>query len=369
MVIIGAVIGGVTNSLAIKMLFRPYQAKFLGSWKLPFTPGLIPKRREELAKQLGRTVVEHLLTAEGLQKKLKQSEFQKQVITWSQAEMKRVLDQRWSTKQMLENVGVYITEEDIRKSIYLWSKKQVSNYLLSKQDQTVNELIGETNSKKVDDYLDQFAIYLQERLTQFVGSESAGIKIGRLIETYLGGKGFIGNMISSFLGNEGLTEKVQPLIVEYSQSEEALDMLKQALKDEWNKWANRTIGEVKSKMKEIELEEVVGKGLSSSLPVDQWLDKTVKDWIKPFESKIYDQILPIIITKILDTFANRTQLLLEKFNLEEIVEKEVRGFPISRVEELVLNISRKEFKLITYLGALLGGVIGLVQGLIVVFLR
>ncbi len=47
MAIIGAIIGSATNFLAIKMIFRPYNALYLGKWKLPFTPGLIPKRRGE----------------------------------------------------------------------------------------------------------------------------------------------------------------------------------------------------------------------------------------------------------------------------------------------------------------------------------
>jgi uncharacterized membrane protein YheB (UPF0754 family) len=33
----------------------------------------------------------------------------------------------------------------------------------------------------------------------------------------------------------------------------------------------------------------------------------------------------------------------------------------------VLGISRREFKMITYLGALLGGMIGMLQGIIVLF--
>ena len=43
------------------MLFRPHEAKYIGSWRVPFTPGFIPKRRDELAKQLGNTVIQHLL--------------------------------------------------------------------------------------------------------------------------------------------------------------------------------------------------------------------------------------------------------------------------------------------------------------------
>ncbi|NET52465.1 MAG: DUF445 family protein, partial [Merismopedia sp. SIO2A8] len=40
--IVGGVIGYFTNDLAIQMLFRPYNAIYVGDRKLPFTPGLIP---------------------------------------------------------------------------------------------------------------------------------------------------------------------------------------------------------------------------------------------------------------------------------------------------------------------------------------
>lgn len=41
--LVGAIIGLITNGIAIKMIFRPLYAKYLWGWKLPFTPGLIPK--------------------------------------------------------------------------------------------------------------------------------------------------------------------------------------------------------------------------------------------------------------------------------------------------------------------------------------
>lgn len=50
--IIGSVIGYFTNFLAIKMLFRPLKPVKIGSFTLPFTPGIIPKRKNQLAKAL-----------------------------------------------------------------------------------------------------------------------------------------------------------------------------------------------------------------------------------------------------------------------------------------------------------------------------
>lgn len=62
--IAGAVIGYFTNWLAIKMLFRPYTEKKLFGCTLPFTPGLVPKEKERIAKALGDAVGGQLLTSD-----------------------------------------------------------------------------------------------------------------------------------------------------------------------------------------------------------------------------------------------------------------------------------------------------------------
>lgn len=66
--IVGAIIGFFTNWLAVKMLFRPYKAKHVGRLRLPFTPGIIPKRKEALGRALGKAVGEQLITPSDLQK-------------------------------------------------------------------------------------------------------------------------------------------------------------------------------------------------------------------------------------------------------------------------------------------------------------
>lgn len=65
--LVGAVIGYFTNFIAVKMLFRPlYPVKIKGV-QLPFTPGIIPKGKERLARALGVAVGENLLTKEDLE--------------------------------------------------------------------------------------------------------------------------------------------------------------------------------------------------------------------------------------------------------------------------------------------------------------
>ncbi|MEC2342822.1 DUF445 family protein, partial [Paenibacillus barengoltzii] len=66
-VAVAAFVGGVTNHFAIKMLFHPRKPIHIGKFHVPFTPGLIPKRRDDIAASLGQVVAEYLVTAEGLQ--------------------------------------------------------------------------------------------------------------------------------------------------------------------------------------------------------------------------------------------------------------------------------------------------------------
>src|SRR5690606_34126941 len=116
MVFIGALIGGITNFIAIKMLFRPYRAIYIGSYKLPFTPGLIPRRQKEIAEQLGQTVVQHLLTPEGISKKLLHDQFVHRVSDWLVQEMKRYVEKDYAIGDTFQQLQIPVHKEKIGKS-------------------------------------------------------------------------------------------------------------------------------------------------------------------------------------------------------------------------------------------------------------
>lgn len=58
--VVGAFIGALTNDVAIRMLFRPYSARHIGRWRVPFTPGLIPRERHHIAESIADTFVSHV---------------------------------------------------------------------------------------------------------------------------------------------------------------------------------------------------------------------------------------------------------------------------------------------------------------------
>ncbi|MCI8993283.1 MAG: DUF445 family protein [Eubacterium sp.] len=64
--VLGAAIGYVTNFLALKMLFSPKKAIYIGKWRVPFTPGIIPKRKNELAHAIGELVAARFFTEDDI---------------------------------------------------------------------------------------------------------------------------------------------------------------------------------------------------------------------------------------------------------------------------------------------------------------
>lgn len=77
---IGALIGYGTNWIAIKMLFRPLKPVKIGKFTLPFTPGIIPKRKNELAKAIGDMVGNNLFTKDDIQKILLSNDVEKSIV-------------------------------------------------------------------------------------------------------------------------------------------------------------------------------------------------------------------------------------------------------------------------------------------------
>ncbi|MCC3145990.1 DUF445 family protein [Halanaerobium sp. Z-7514] len=56
-------VGWLTNVLAIWMIFNPYQEKYIASFKVPFTPGVVAKNRNRFADSMGSFVEKELLKA------------------------------------------------------------------------------------------------------------------------------------------------------------------------------------------------------------------------------------------------------------------------------------------------------------------
>jgi uncharacterized membrane protein YheB (UPF0754 family) len=108
--ILGCLIGFGTNYIAIKMLFRPYKEIKVFGKRLPFTPGIIPKRKPEIAKAIGSAVGNELFTKEDIQKMLLSEEIEKNLAD------KLIEALKYNDKSIKENLLTILNEEKYSES-------------------------------------------------------------------------------------------------------------------------------------------------------------------------------------------------------------------------------------------------------------
>ncbi|GKU26084.1 DUF445 family protein [Clostridium folliculivorans] len=126
-VLIGAIIGYITNWVAIKMLFRPHYEKRLFGIKLPFTPGLIPKEKARISKSVGETVGNHLLTNDVMISALSNDNIKKHLKNMIEKKIGTAKDLDKSLDEVLENkIGEYYKKLKIRLQV------KASSYAISK---------------------------------------------------------------------------------------------------------------------------------------------------------------------------------------------------------------------------------------------
>ena len=126
---IGAFIGGLTNELAIRMLFRPYKAKYIGKWRIPFTPGLIPKRHQELAHQMGKLVENFLITPDGIRSMLKKGEVEEEVTRWFLLKVSEWEASEETLDSTLQKWGISLDEQigkAVKQNVKLYLEKKLS---------------------------------------------------------------------------------------------------------------------------------------------------------------------------------------------------------------------------------------------------
>ena len=137
---VGAVIGYLTNWLAIKMLFRPHKELKVGGFKIPFTPGLIPKEKERISKSVGETVGAHLLTKETILESLCNENINEGISTYVE---RKVNDFR-NSDITIEEKGKELLEGNYNK-IYYDIRDSLSKSLLENiRNEQFKKVICET---------------------------------------------------------------------------------------------------------------------------------------------------------------------------------------------------------------------------------
>lgn len=120
--LLGAIIGFFTNWLAIKMLFRPLRPKYFFGRRLPFTPGVIPGRRDELAEKIGETVATYLINDQELHRVLMEPRVHQELSLRLQEAWQRWSSEERSLQQLMEQRDDLPTERILAHGSNLLSR-------------------------------------------------------------------------------------------------------------------------------------------------------------------------------------------------------------------------------------------------------
>ncbi|WP_246637694.1 DUF445 domain-containing protein [Crassaminicella profunda] len=104
------------------------------------------------------------------------------------------------------------------------------------------------------------------------------------------------------------------------------------------------------------IKKIVDEKLPSFIP------SAFKGMIEEYIDEIIDKEADKAITELTEKMIHRAT---EKVKIAEIIEEKINDFELEKLEEIVLRIAKKELKHIEILGAIIGCVIGLIQGIVI----
>lgn len=278
-VALGGIIGAFTNYIAIKMMFRPYSEKRLFGFVVPFTPGIIPKRQNDLAKAIGRVVCDNLVDADGISKMLLSDETIGKLESKIDEMVRSLQTNEYSLRVFFSN---YAGEDRVEKLI-----KRVNDNLVSKIDGIVSdEKIGQTIAASAMSALD-------ERI----------------------GDGFMGMITKNALADtikDKITPKLANLINDVMRGD-GRKMILSIVDDEINRFANGSVASWAAGMSDEKIEalkrdvvKLYSEKVNAELPR---LLRTI-DISKIVEDKIQSMDMPTVERLVLDVANNELYMLV-----------------------------------------------------------
>ncbi len=175
------------------------------------------------------------------------------------------------------------------------------------------------------------------------------------------------NFLGTMFGNDKIVAKLQPEIVKFFKDPASRRFIEQLIYKEWDQLKELPVSKVETWIDKEKSAGKVTEWVVQKVPVYDWLDAPLNEWVMQYEEKVLYEGVPYMVTEAQSFLASRLSGFLQRLNLAEVIRLQVEAFSVQRLESMVLTISRREFKMITYLGALLGGFVGFIQGIIVTF--
>ena len=177
-VLMGAVIGFGTNALAVEMLFRPFSPKYIGKWRLPFTPGLIPKEQGRIADSLGELIEKELFSPEIVSKAMDTPEAKATIDSWLEKLIEGASSSSRTPRELL--IETFGAEEYVQKREAL--SALLCSYLVKKATEA---RLGESFARQLSHRTDEKLPFLRNGSLEDIYVNTLGKLIDRELEKCL----------------------------------------------------------------------------------------------------------------------------------------------------------------------------------------
>lgn len=373
-IVVAAVIGGVTNHLAIKMLFHPRRAIKLGNVKLPFTPGIIPKRKDEIARSLGQVVSRYLVTSDGLKQLFMSSAFEQRIISLVDRRLETFMQERGTIRSwIMERYG----DEKLAQLKHKWTAAWLDISKLSVRwlweerklkERTLAEVIPDWSDEMKEKTVQKMSNWLLDTLAAELQSENGKRMILNLTVQFMDqAGGWLGALAGAFVDEQKLSAKIRHIALAQLETTRVRNAVEGIVRTKMSELEQYTLEQVIDQLTESEQESEqffikLLHNENSLMLFDHILDTPIASLDQPISW--FRQRLPNLVQRILKIVVQRLDGLVRSLELDKLVEQQVNQFPIDQLERILLRISGKEFRAITWLGAVIGGLIGLFQALL-----
>lgn len=366
MTLIGALIGGVTNMIAIKMLFHPFKAYYIFGKRIPFTPGLVPKRREKIASKIGQVVEEHLLTESLIREKITSEAMHTSIYNTVQQQITALQSDKVTLQSLVQDFHI-----DLHEKTETWIKHFLNERLNKKyleiENEQIETLVPQNLMHTIDEKVLQIDEVILKRARYYISSDKGYHDIFEMIETFFNEKSRILSMLQMFMTKEAIAERVQAELLRLSEHPKAKRILKTQIQEEYQRLKSMPIRDIVTKDQINDKLEKFIEECISHLQIKQKmhtpLNRLVPDMFTYLKSEGAEKLTAFIIS----TLAKRLTSIFKKVNIAGLVEEQINRFDLDYIERLIFEIANKELKLIMLLGFILGGIIGFFQGLIAIF--
>lgn len=308
--VVGALIGYITNAIAIRMLFRPHKPKYFFGKRIPFTPGIIPKEKGRIAEAIGTVISNNLMSKEVLGKYLLSSEMIAKVMNGVQ----EFIDKQKNNNDTLEQFLLHYV-----------SKDDIESLAISVNDNITREAHEKVTSPEIGKQVAHAAMdYVAEKFNAG-GAQEVLDGLGIMSE--------IKGAVAMLFGKDVITK--------------FLSLLREPAE-------NYLAGNINNMLQK-NGDEIISNLIGNE--TDKILSKPVKDILRGKDEQLV-KITSSVVSVYTTIIQEHLPKILENIDISRIVRDRINEMDMDETERLILQVMDKELKAVIWLGALLGLIMG-----------